>query len=396
MFKEIMNILKTCAEGSFLQVVVFVGAVLIIFGYINYKTQGSFVDKLERSKRLQPIIGALLGLTPGCGGAIFVMPLYLKGSVTFGTVVATLVATMGDAAFVLISTKPFEYLLVSAISLVAAVLTGYAVDALKLDGGFKKRRQSILEKNKLSKALHDSIQDEPIPHVGHEEGDSIDVLFHHTNKKKEPGWVHRFTHNFAYKLFWGLTSIGLVLGILLLFQVDVNTALGIPNLGTCIGIGGTLFAIVYMIIGKKLVKNDEHAEEEHKLFSLKETLIHNAQETAFVATWVFVAYVVYEIFVLLVGGEGVVQNWMLATGLLSVIIGVVVGLIPGCGPQIIFISLYTKGMLPFAALIANAISQDGDALFPLLVIDRRSSLWVTVITTIPALIIGIGIYFIML
>lgn len=315
---------------------------------------------------------------------------------TFGTVVATLVATMGDAAFVLISTKPLQYLLVSAISLVAAVVTGYTVDALKLDGGFNKHRQFILEKNKLSKALHHSIQDEPIPHVGHEEGDSIDVLFHNTNEKKEPGWVYRFTHIFAYKLFWGITAIGLVLGILLLFQVDVNTALGIPNLGTYIGIGGPLFAIVYMIVGKKLVKNDGHAEEEHKLFSLKETLIHNAQETVFVATWVFVAFVVYEIFVLLVGGEAVVQNWMLATGLLSVIIGVVVGLIPGCSPQIIFISLYTKGMLPFAALIANAISQDGDALFPLLVIDRRSSLWATVITTIPALIIGIGIYFIML
>jgi len=89
-----------------------------------------------------------------------------------------------------------------------------------------------------------------------------------------------------------------------------------------------------------------------------------------------------------------VQSWMMATGLLSVILGAVIGLVPGCGPQIIFVSLYAKGMLPFAALLANAISQDGDALFPLLVIDRRSSLWATVITTIPALLIGIIAYYI--
>lgn len=110
----------------------------------------------------------------------------------------------------------------------------------------------------------------------------------------------------------------------------------------------------------------------------------------------FIAYFAYELFVLLVGGEALVQTWMLAAGVISVIIGAVIGLIPGCGPQIIFMSLYVKGMLPFAAILANAISQDGDALFPLLVIDRRSSMWATVITTIPALIIGLAAYFLMI
>ena len=40
------------------------------------------------------------------------------------------------------------------------------------------------------------------------------------------------------------------------------------------------------------------------------------------------------------------------------------------------------------ALAANAISQDGDALFPLLVRHRVASLWATLHTTIPALILG--------
>jgi uncharacterized membrane protein len=55
--------------------------------------------------------------------------------------------------------------------------------------------------------------------------------------------------------------------------------------------------------------------------------------------------------------------------------------------------MYTKGMLPFAALLANAISQDGDALFPLLILDRKSSLWATVITTVPALLFGVLYYY---
>lgn len=387
--------LWSCAENAFLQVGVFVGAVLLIFGFINYKTQGRFVQSLENSKRIQPVIGAFLGLTPGCGGAIFVMPLYLKGSVSYGTVIAALIATMGDSAFVLISTRPLDYVYVSIISFVAAILCGYLIDALKIDGGFAKRREALLKKNTVTAEEHAKLQSAPMRHIGHEEGDSIDILLHHHHRgHKEGGLIERFIHHGAYQIFWALTAVGLVLGVALLFQTDVNTELGIPHIGTIIGIAGTAFCLVYMVLGKRFLKNEEHEEEEQKVFSLKETLVHNAQDTAFVCVWVFAAYFIYELFVLFVGGEAVVATWMMATGLLSVIIGAVIGLIPGCGPQIIFVSLYARGMLPFAALVANAVSQDGDALFPLLAIDRRSSLWATVITTIPALLLGVGAYYI--
>jgi hypothetical protein len=84
---------------------------------------------------------------------------------------------------------------------------------------------------------------------------------------------------------------------------------------------------------------------------------------------------------------------MTSAGLAAVIVGVLIGLIPGCGPQIIYVTLFVKGWLPFAAVVANAISQDGDALFPLLAMDRRSAIWATVITAIPALIVGLGLYY---
>jgi hypothetical protein len=82
----------------------------------------------------------------------------------------------------------------------------------------------------------------------------------------------------------------------------------------------------------------------------------------------------------------------LATGILAIIIGVTVGIIPGCGPQIIFVTLYINGLVPFSALLANAISQDGDALFPLIAIDRRSALWATVINKLPALLFALIFY----
>ena len=137
-----------------------------------------------------------------------------------------------------------------------------------------------------------------------------------------------------------------------------------------------------------------HEDAEHKIFSLRETFIHNAEETAFVGTWVFAAYFAYELVVYFVGGEQVIAAALASSGLTSVLIGVLIGIIPGCGPQVVFVSLYLKGMFPFSALLANAVSQDGDALFPLIAMDRNAALWTTVVNTLVAAIVGVAAYLI--
>lgn len=230
--------------------------------------------------------------------------------------------------------------------------------------------------------------------MGHVEGDAIDLILHHSIKGHQDTDTlgYKMTHS-AYPIYWLIIGVGLVLGIMDLFQVDLN-ALVIPNLGTIIGTVGTFASVFMMLMSKKFIQADTHEETELKAQSIKETIIHNAQETAFVATWVFVAYLVYELFVLGLGkgvyvdGEAIMTTFLSKTGFTAVIMGTLIGIIPGCGPQIIFVSLYTKGMLPFAALLANAISQDGDALFPLLAIDKRSSFWATVFNTTAAFIVG--------
>lgn len=406
MLKDIIDIIISSAENSFLQVTVFVGAVLILFGYINYKKSGAFITGIEKSKKWQPVIGALLGLTPGCGGAIFIMPLFVKGSVSFGTVVATLIATMGDSAFVIISTLPFHYILVSLISLIGAIITGYIVDYLKIGDKLllNMKNLSKSEREEIHKKADHMILDMECNnnscHIGHMEGDDVDIALHHKAKgHQEPETIgYNFTHK-GFSFYWILISVGLILGIMILMQIDVN-ALSVPNLGTVIGVGGTVLSIIMMIMGKKFIQDDTHEETELKFMSLKETLIHNAQETAFVATWVFVAYLVYELGIYGLGagnyaaGEEILTGFMSSAGFLAVIVGALIGLIPGCGPQVIFVALFTKGMVPFAALLANAISQDGDALFPLLAIDRKSALWASIITTIPAILLGVIFYII--
>ena len=71
-------------------------------------------------------------------------------------------------------------------------------------------------------------------------------------------------------------------------------------------------------------------------------------------------------------------------------IAVLVGFVPGCGPQIVVTTLYLSGALPFSALIANAISTDGDALFPAIALAPRAAIAATLYSALPAVLIGYG------
>ena len=92
---EIFEIIVISMRDAFLAVTVFVASMVLLFSWLQYITAGRFVSWIRENKRLQPAIGALMGLTPGCGGAIIVMPMYARGYVTYGTVIATLIATLG-------------------------------------------------------------------------------------------------------------------------------------------------------------------------------------------------------------------------------------------------------------------------------------------------------------
>ena len=69
-----------------------------------------------------------------------------------------------------------------------------------------------------------------------------------------------------------------------------------------------------------------------------------------------------------------------------------IGLIPGCGPQIGTVTLYTKKVILFSALASHTLIQDGDAVLPILAMNPRAAIWLSLTTRVPAVIIGIFLY----
>ena len=77
-------------------------------------------------------------------------------------------------------------------------------------------------------------------------------------------------------------------------------------------------------------------------------------------------------------------------GLAGVLVGALIGLVPGCAVQIVFVGVFAPVACRCATFVANTISQDGDALLPLLALEHRSALLATVLTTVPALLVGLA------
>jgi hypothetical protein len=151
-----------------------------------------------------------------------------------------------------------------------------------------------------------------------------------------------------------------------------------------LGVLGTGLAVVWFVLkGCRLADDDEQTATET---SYAQVLRHGGYEVAFVTVWVAVAYVAWSLVRHLTGFDG---SQLPVLGLVGVVVGACIGLIPGCAVQIVFAGIFAAGGMPLPTLVANTISQDGDALLPLLALEHRSALLATVLTTIPALLGGL-------
>ena len=334
---ELGEITRGLVTDAYVQVTAFVAITLSIFYFSENKFNFNVGNFLKESSNFQIPIAALLGATPGCGGAVVVVAAYTSGNVSFGAVIATLTATMGDAAFLLIAVRPDIAILVLPLTLIAGIITGYVAD-------------NFLTFSHTEKAIN--IKKE-VPMIG-------------KNRKRDI-------------LFASLIVPGFGLGVLQLLQYDLEKLFGIfPQL---IAIVGMVTSI--LIWSNSKIKTMTNPKDK--------PLVRVTEETSFIAIWVLSAYLAYDYLVFLTPLD---LNMMFKTiGLLVPLLAIIIGFVPGCGPQILVTTLFINGMIPFSALLGNAISNDGDALFPAIAIAPKAAILATFYSAIPACILAYSLYF---
>ncbi len=134
-------------SDSFWAVSTYVALTLAIYHYVSRWVNGTnrFVVAFHQSRQVQVLIASLLGALPGCGGAIVVTTQFVSGKVGFGSLVAVLTATMGDAAFLLLASQPLTGLGVIGVGIVTGCVTGLVVNALHRDDFMRPKQEKLPE-----------------------------------------------------------------------------------------------------------------------------------------------------------------------------------------------------------------------------------------------------------
>lgn len=361
---------------------------MLMIEYVNISSKGKWFKSLQGSRTKQVILGATLGLVPGCIGGFAAVSLYTHRLISFGALIAMMIASSGDEAFVMLAMIPKEALILTAALFVVAIGVGLLINLLtKKEKAPKVECQEDFEvhvedhhdeghshnhgKSSLSNLLH-PCKERIILLVGvaafivalafgmlehdhseevHSEGAHIEAVEHiHTAECSHE--AHHIGHNHQFNIldeYW----INLVFAIL------------------------SLFALYF------IATSNEHFIKEH-LWNhvIKKHLLS-------IFCWTFGALLVIQIGLQYMD----IAAWTKDNIPFMILLATLIGIIPESGPHMLFITLFAGGYIPFSALLASSISQDGHSALPLLAESKRSFLKAKLINAAIALIIGLGLYF---
>lgn len=101
--------------------------------------------------------------------------------------------------------------------------------------------------------------------------------------------------------------------------------------------------------------------------------------------WLFFSILVLQILTENLALESILPQ----NALLLMVLAAVVGLIPQSGPHIIFITLFSQGLIPFSVLLVSSLSQEGHGLLPLLSCSVRDAIILKAFKFVFALGVGL-------
>ena len=330
---------------------------MLMIEYVNIHSHGKWFSKLHQNRFGQVVLGAGLGIIPGCMGGFAAVSMYSHKLLSFGALIAMMIASSGDEAFVMLAMIPKEALLLMVILFVVAIAVGLLVD-------------------RFSK---------PHPHH-HQEGCDEGYQIHEEESETvEKSSFRNMNHASAER-------IALLLGVILFIvalafgmlehehEEAVHTQLNIFNENWM----NLIFAIISLFVVWFIATAGEHIIKEH----LWEHIIRKHFLSIFL--WTFGALLVIQVGLHYFDLEQLISEnipWM-------ILLAVLVGIIPESGPHLLFVTLFATGTVPFSVLLASSISQDGHASLPLLAESKRSFLKAKIVNVLVAAVVGYLCYFV--
>jgi len=325
--------------GKTLTITWFVAVMMILVEYGNVLSVDRLRSALCGSRWTQYLVAALLGAVPGCLGAFVVVALFIHRSVRLGAVVACMIATSGDEAFVMLAIFPREALVMTlslvVIGIAAGLLTDMAIGS-------------------------PSPQDSCGEMVVHDEADQCRCFDRATilAELRRPS---------AARGTLVITTALFLLGIL-------SGQAGPPDWGW---VRVTLLSLSFLALFV-VATVPEHFIEEH----LWRHVVMRHVPRIFL--WTLGSMAIVELLHTSFGSMALLQGnrWPVLLG------AAVLGLIPESGPHLVVVMLYSDGNVPLSILMASSIVQDGHGMLPLLADSWRAFLKVKAINLVAGLLVA--------
>lgn len=350
----------------------FVLGLMMVIEYVNIQTRGLWSEKIQRKPIMQILLGSFMGVIPGCLGSYTMVSLYVHRVVMFPAIVATMIATSGDEAFLMFSVIPATALKLNVILFFVALLAGILI--------------------------HYTVRNKYIGLGSH-----AGLPLHSHAEECNPVHLRYAINNLKSLSFTRALLIAGILGIL--FMLVTGVVDGAHHLNTLMGDAGLvhdhahdhahnhdhggeadwirlsligLFVILLFIV----LSAREHFLQEH--------LWHHIIKKHFLKIFAWTLGVLAFIFILNQYVD--LRQWISENVWTVLLIALLIGIIPESGPHYIFVLLFAQGAVPFSILLASSIAQDGHGTLPLLAESPRGFVAVKIANLIVAFLAGsIGI-----
>jgi len=326
---------------------------MLMIEFINVRSQGRWLNRMQNNVTGQILLGTFMGILPGCFGTFFMVSLFTHGNVGFGALVATLIATSGDEAFLMFSMFPLQTVFIHIGLAGIAILVGFAVHFI-----FRKKTIMVRE-------MH------------------FEIHQHDHSHKHETRSIRENLKNISFQR--ALLIFGLALVILnLLFGTGMHeheesehSVMKHFHFEEYINYIFAGLALITLIASFRL---PDHFINEH--------LWGHVIKKHFVKVflWSFGALILIEFALPELNAE----MWMKENPVTLLLIACLIGIIPESGPHMVFVTMFAGGYIPLGVLMGSSIVQDGHGALPLLAESQKSFLLAKFINMLVGFAIGYG------
>ncbi len=162
-------LIKTLKESFVITLIILF--LMIVVEIIVLKSKDKLISFLNKNRFLSYVVSSFFGIIPGCSGTFIMDSLYMTGLLSFGGIIAVMIATSGDEMFLILSMAAkgeIEWMIVIgliAFLFVLGIISGFIADYFKNKAKMSFCEKCIIKRHKDEFGIKHFIKEHVYEHI---------------------------------------------------------------------------------------------------------------------------------------------------------------------------------------------------------------------------------------